>query len=82
MVLNVILKGCGDIFLFWLIDKNLWSNYNIRFNVYSILFVITNRPDHVAKSVERMASISEVIGSIPTVVRQNFQPAQSGFHSE
>ena len=27
-------------------------------------------------------SISEVVGSIPTVVGQNFQSAQCGFHSE
>ena len=36
-----------------------------------------NRPDHVAQSVERRASIPEVVGSIPTVVGQ---PAQCSFH--
>ena len=41
-----------------------------------------NRPDHVAQLVERRASIPEIVGSIPTVVGQNFQPAQWGFHSE
>ena len=43
---------------------------------------ITNRPDHVAQSVECRASIPEVVGSISTVVGQNFQPAQCDFHSE
>ena len=28
--LSCLLEGYGNIFLFWLIDKNLWSNYNTR----------------------------------------------------
>ena len=35
----------------------------------------TNRPDHVALSVERRATIPKVVGSIPTVIGLNFQPA-------
>ena len=43
---------------------------------------ITNRPDNVAQLVERRASIPEIVGSISSVVRQNFQPAQCRFHPE
>ena len=49
------------------------------FYFYIAVFPIV---DHVAQSVERSASIPQVVGSIPTVVRQNFQPDQCGFYSE
>ena len=38
-----------------------------------------NLPDHVAQSVERRSTIPEVVGSIPTVVEQNFLPARVVF---
>ena len=54
----------------------------VRYCDISELGLVLLIPDHVAQSVERRASIPEVVGSIPTVVGRNFQPAQCGFHSE
>ena len=45
-------------------------------SMYSKIY--PNRLDLVAKLVEHWTSIPKVAGSIPTVVRQTFQPARCG----
>ena len=74
LVIALLSRGLGARNVQSLVQPQWESNLDLR-NARPAL-------SHVAQSVEGRASIPEVVGSIPTVVGQNFQPAQCGFCPE
>ena len=48
--------------------------------ICSVLVLYLNRPDRVAQLAEHWASISKVVGSLPTMARHIFQACPVTMH--